>query len=81
MSSDSIENIHKDYIVEINPRVTLRKTFRRIIHDQFMWIYLNAEESQEMIHHALDLKGNPTAKERITIATVVTLVMTMVKIV
>ena len=29
-----------------------------------MWIDLNAEDSQEIIHHALDLERNPTEKKR-----------------
>ena len=32
------------FFVEANLRVTLRETLRRIIHDQLMWIDLDAEE-------------------------------------
>ena len=34
-----------------------------------MWIDLDNEDSQETIHNAFDLEGNPTGKERTTIPT------------
>ena len=45
---------HREHLigfsVEVNPRVTLRETLRRRIHNQLMWIDLNAEKNQYMIH-------------------------------
>ena len=60
---------HKEYslwfFVEVNPRVTLRETLRRRIHDKLMWINLDAEVSQYMIHQDMDSKWQSTGKERI----------------
>lgn len=47
--------------------MNLHKTLRRRIHDQLMMIDLDDEDSKYMIHQDLDLEGNPTGKERITI--------------
>ena len=62
---------HKEYslwfFVEVNPRVTLRETLRRRIHDKLMWIDLDAEVSQYMIHQDMDSKWQSTCKERIII--------------
>ena len=55
---------HKEYslefFVEINPRVTLRETLRRRIHDQLMWIDLDDEDCKDMIHQEIDSKGQPS---------------------
>ena len=63
--------LHKDhslgFFVEINLRVTLPETLRRRIHNQLMWIDLDDEDSQEIIHQNLDSDRNLTGKERIII--------------
>lgn len=55
--------------METNPTVTPRETIRRRIQDKCMWIDLDDEDSQDMIHQELDTKGHPTGKERIIIPT------------
>ena len=54
------------FFVEINPRVIVRETLRRRIHDQLMLINIDAEASQDMIYQELESKlnskRNPTEK-------------------
>ena len=53
--------------MDINPRITLRDTLREKIQNTVMWIDLDDEISQPIIHEIKDKDDIPTGKQRIVI--------------
>ena len=49
----------------INPKVTLRDSFKNEIQNELMWIDLDDEKSAPLIHQIKDNKGKPTGKQKL----------------